>query len=144
MDLQLDQGSIGKIFESKASKGGKRQMIEEFSKIMKTSKENAIQLEKIANFKAEPLILLETYKILDLQPFLSSLEVLLKDLEEFLKGKPNVKTFFALMDEEQLILLKVKIWSQFNRYRMNLLRPDEAKQCMEIFMKNGFETHGNK
>lgn len=119
-------------------------MIEEFSKIMKTSKENAIQLEKIANFKAEPLILLETYKILDLQPFLSSLEVLLKDLEEFLKGKPNVKTFFALMDEEQLILLKVKIWSQFNRYRMNLLRPDEAKQCMEIFMKNGFETHGNK
>lgn len=139
----MDPGSISKIFEAKGSKGGKKQLIEELFKIVRSSKETGGQMDKLSNVKLDPLLLLESFKILDLKAFVGQLEGLILSLEGFLKEKPNVKTFFELIDDEQLVLLKIKIWSQFTRFRMHLLRSNDEKSSLEIFLKNGFETHGN-
>ena len=139
----MDPGSISKIFEAKASKGGKKQLIEELFKIVQSSKETGGQMEKLSNLKQDPLLLLESFKILDLKNFVGQLENLILNLEAFLKEKPNVKTFFELIDEDQLVLLKIKIWNQFTKFRMHFLRSNDEKSSLEIFLKNGFETHGN-
>ena len=100
-------------------------------------------MEKLSNLKQDPLLLLESFKILDLKNFVGQLENLILNLEAFLKEKPNVKTFFELIDEDQLVLLKIKIWNQFTKFRMHFLRSNDEKSSLEIFLKNGFETHGN-
>lgn len=111
---------------------------------MRNSSDSATgQLAKVSAIKQETFICLESYRILDLKSFISCLESLIKDYEAFLTAKPSVKTFCEVSDEEQVCVMRVKFWSQFNRYRMQLLRQDEAKFCVEIFMKNGFESHGN-
>jgi len=142
IDFQLDQTSIDKLFEMRGSKGGKRQEIDDILTVMKSSKESKILLEKLKNIKPESSILQEIYKIIDLKTLLSNIELLLKEFEKFLKGGPGIKTFFELMEEELPMILKIKVWSSFNRFRMQFLRQSPDGLNMEIFMKNGFETHG--
>ncbi len=126
----------------RGSKGGKRQEIDDILTVMKSSKESKILLEKLKNIKPESSILQEIYKIIDLKTLLSNIELLLKEFEKFLKGGPGIKTFFELMEEELPMILKIKVWSSFNRFRMQFLRQSPDGLNMEIFMKNGFETHG--
>ena len=130
------------MFEMRSSKGGKRQEIEDLLVLMKGSKESNILIEKLKNYKPEQAIFQEIYKIIDMKALVSSIELLLREFEGFLKGGPCLKTFFELMEEEIPFIMKIKVWSSFNKFRMHLLRQSSDGLNLEIFMKNGFETHG--
>ena len=131
------------MFEVKASKGGKRQEIEEMTKILKNNSEIPVIIENLQKFKPDNVILLEAHRILEINGFLNSIENILGEMEIFLKGKPKVLTFFDLVEEDQLNILRVKVWSQFNRFRMHLLRQNADGLNLDVFLKNGYETHGN-
>lgn len=130
------------MFEFKESKGGKREEINELKGIIRKKSDIPEIIERITNFKPEGFILLETFKILDQKGLIDLLSAILQEFECFLKENIKIKAFFELVDEDLLNLMKIKIWGSFTKFRMFFLKPTLDGLNLDIFLKNGYETHG--
>ena len=62
------------------------------------------------------------------------MEKIVKDFEEFLKDKPKIKSFFDIISENSIILNKVNIWNNANKYRMYFLKENNDLK-LQIFLK---------
>lgn len=100
-------------------------------------------LQKLTAYRQKDSIQLEFYKILNIKEFIALIEKIIKDFEEFLKDKPKIKSFFDIISENSIILNKVNIWNNGSKYRMYFLKENNDLK-LQIFLKNGFESHGIK
>lgn len=69
------------------------------------------------------------------------MESMLKELENFLKnqGITEIKKF---IDDDSFKLIKIKVWNDFLKIRISMLKPKLGVQEFDIILKNCFETHG--
>lgn len=123
------------------SKGGKNQEIKEIISLFKSENQKESLLQKIKQIQPNNATEMEYFKILNINDFLVLVEKLLADLEEFLKKKPKIQNFFDLVKENEISLTKIYLWNNCNKYRMYFLYESSGLN-LEIFLKNGFETHG--
>lgn len=151
IDYQFDASSLKKFFEPLEVGRSQTEEIADIVRVVEILEDEDISEEMIKEAqgiiarylqtKGESEILIENYRVSDLNVFISFLEKTIKEFEELLKSR-GFMSLEPLLAEEKTRLFKTKVWNEGNRFRLGMLVENTEKREFEIVLKNGFESHG--
>jgi len=150
VDLILDDSSFKKCFKYFDSKGCNNEEIIDMvkiSEVFETGEEGQSPfskkifkkyLEKNDNEKIKNF---EGVQILDQKFLFEKLENIIDFWNNWLKEE-GINKYEDLFKEKAITILKMKIWDDFQKFRVYKLFENLQAENLEISLKNSFETHG--
>lgn len=150
IEYQFDSGSFKKFFENlESSKQSDEiadlvrviEILEEEECEESLVKEAQSIISKYIQIKNETEYTVDNIKILDISIFVAFLEKTVKEFEVVLKSR-GFTSIEQLISDAGAKLYKVKVWSEGNKFRFCMITENFEKKEFEIFLKNGYESHG--
>lgn len=149
IEYQFDSGSFKKFFENLES--SKNDEIADLVRVIEILEEEDCEeslvkeaqsiISKYIQIKNETEYTVDNIKILDISIFVAFLEKTVKEFEVVLKSR-GFTSIEQLISDAGAKLYKVKVWSEGNKFRFCMINENFEKKEFEIFLKNGYESHG--
>lgn len=149
IEYQFDATSFKKFFEN--LENNKIDEIAEMVRVIEILEEEDAEEElikeaqsiisKYLQIKNESEHGVENIKILEMTQFIAFLEKTIKEFEEILKIR-GFSSMEQLVSDDKTKIFKVKVWSEGVRYRFSIISENIEKREFDIFLKNGYESHG--
>jgi len=84
----------------------------------------------------------ENIEIIDEKAIIEKITIIIEFLDEFLKEEIKKPTFEELHQGKGLIILKTRVFDENFKFRIYVLIENIINEVLEIYLRNGFETHG--
>ena len=85
---------------------------------------------------------LDTIEIIDEQILTEKLQSIISFFDEFIRDYIGKKEYEDLNSGKNIVVLRSKIFEEFLKFRVYALLENVGKDILEIFLKNGFDSHG--
>ena len=85
----------------------------------------------------------DSYKILNTTLLEDNLNKVIDELDEFFTIVKGYSSLAEFLSEKHFKVIRVKVWREFNRFRIYFIRERIDKQSFEVNLRNSFLTFGS-
>ena len=152
IDLSFDDIAFSKLFKFIEGKDCKNEEIADMiriSDVFELGEEGQSSPISTKIFKKyveksteEKIRELDTIEIIDEQILTEKLQSIISFFDEFIRDYIGKKEYEDLNSGKNIVVLRSKIFEEFLKFRVYALLENVGKDILEIFLKNGFDSHG--
>ena len=85
---------------------------------------------------------LDTIEIIDEQILTEKLKSIITFFDDFIRDYVGKKEYEDLNSGKNIVVLRGRIFEEFLKFRVYTLLEKVGKDILEIYVKNGFDSHG--